>query len=1785
MSILQKIKDWFTGKSSNTSTKKATRISNYGGGGSRAVRYSTTSRARDLYQAQEDLEEKRRKEREQKAKERTAALAEISKRTDDLSAGKAVSYAGSGVKRAIKKIEAKSTPDLKVQQAQKSREDARAQLKKIADDRAALNKATNNRYNTEQEEARERLLARQRIRSGEMASDPTVARVSFEQHPIANLVGRQVAQGASFGLANPIINKLEGDRFNEEEELYRRQREEHPWISGGAELAGGLLGFGLTGGMSKDIAGGAVNTVGKALGKGGTAELAEGATAKLLKSKFTKGIINGLAEKEAARAVEAGVLKEVSKEALEDISKNIAQRLVNAVGEDMAINMTTGAIADVTNSLAESESLGDFIKNMGINAGMNLGLGGLLTVAPALRTSKGLINRTVRDDTRELLKNLNLSTADDTIEDAIGDAVARNADEVAPPRLEEAETAPPPLEEVEEEVKASASVEDKRAERDRLQKEYSAKKKELQKEYDKWERGEPTKYTPYQLEEEAINVLDPLKDRIDELDRELGTQAQPRKTRSDKGVSKKKAEPPKPKEAVVKEQPKPRTYEDVDLNRYIKKSDRPLVEARRSELEAERMKLEATGNKADEGRIMELSAEIARIDKGLSYKQGQKARVNTAKLAEQQAQEAAEQAKRENIHAKVEAGVNAPTPEPTAQNATASTRDKVTSEVKKGNKLDSEFEDVRGRLNNLVRSKTADEYGARQGAEIAEQIASNKEKERLVNEGKDLIKSLNDGGMRADQVGSSTLFYRRLNKKGQDELREAGYKRALTDTDAVYNKLKSKLDADDTFTLNDIADMLGVRRVFAERGVQIPEDVERTLTRVTAESLTDFGQGLKVASLMLRDTPEFKMKLIKKDFNRFVERVCNGSNLDDIKRSLDANHGESGWLDKQIKALSEIKDEKAFKEKYVELTKEIFRNSEPTLWDIVNLVRHSFMLSALKTGENNILGNISQLAMYSLADKLTIAGEHLMSKTAAGKGMRRTTALLERDSDLRKLAGELRNGSMGKALDNSKVYAKEGRYKDDELAKLFNENVKEHVDEAMGNSKYGFESDKGASYVYDNGGKLKRIVHKGASGFSKGVGFMLNEPDSWFVEKSYRLALAKYLQANGVTTAKQFADNPTLVREASEHAMDVALENTYKKMNRVTTVLENVRQKGYRKDAKWYQRLAQLGLDAELPYLKVPTNLVVNNFKYSPAGLLKSGIDATSAMRRGDTEALNKAVAEMSKGLTGTGLALVGFLLNCDDQTDDDSWGFIAKARDELKEYGVRDNSLKIGDKNLNISNMGIGTVQFLIGARFAEEMNENGGAPASILDVPEALLGAFNTTFDAISDMSLLDNALGIFDAVSNKGDYDIAPSERIQSLGLKMAGDYIGQFTPAPLRAIARGTAQADLDTNVKKGDTSKFGREIERNVNNIVSSIPVANEKFLAHKVDRHGNLINEKKNAGDKLKSVAQNFADPFNTKTVRIPDADKVELKVKDENGQPYMPKHFDENRTFKADIGKGDFKETYDLTRKEREQAARSVKESGGDMAHNVVYTRRAWFGDSHGDRAKQILRECPTDEEKAREYLYNTPEFKALSDDDKREFMDDIYDREKGRGRTSNKSVYVDIKGGDEGDFNFLNDLTKGEQNKYASYGLEDRGISKGVFAEAIQAIHDAEHEFKDGKNVDTINGKINTIAGIKSLGLSAEENIAIYEAVRGNRRWKDWDGVSGATSGYRRYGRGYRRWHRRGGSSKKAKVPAPKTIKASSLKSGEALVSKKSSSSAKSTLPELKRVKAKIDLPTVRK
>ena len=1158
------------------------------------------------------------------------------------------------------------------------------------------------------------------------------------------------------------------------------------------------------------------------------------------------------------------------------------------------------------------------------------------------------------------------------------------------------------------------------------------------------------------------------------------------------------------------------------------------------------------------------------------------------------------------------------------QTAKSKVEQTAKEEAEQATKDDFTQPQMRGRyehLNEGLKKATDEKVGVRKGTILAEERASAEERKRIIKEsGAEIQQAIKDAIDNAVHGGDFT--YKVFTQGQRDDLFFDSYNaiRNSNSVSQVVEEIEEKLfkvlresetnpwAATEQITLKDLTDMLAVEQLYKDNGLKLPPEYEEIMTRLINLQGTQYGQGQRGRYMLLREhSPRFRETMIKKDVAKYIDNVFGSDRLESISRSLDANHGEKGWLEKEINRIADYNETfkdlpleeriKAANEAYKQLEKEILLNTKMSIWDVINLYRHTGMLSAIATGGRNILGNASQFIMRELSDKMLYLEEQAIKNGKHGADFTPTTVLRYKGKDSAKLANHFTNGAVGKLTKLDDKYF--NQFADPEYAKKMTDVINEAVGDMMNIEKYETNAQKGAKYVAQTAGEkaIKGLAWLPRKA-TKAVNFMLNEPDSWAVEARFRKGLMRYLEANGITDTATLEGKDKILKQAIEHAKEQALEDTYKKANRVTTVLENVRRAGLKHDDNVWKNLAKKGamisLDAELPYLKVPINVGINTVKYSPINIVKSLVDINTAARRGDVKALSKGAEELAKGFTGTALATLGFLLNCDEQESEDSSGFIAKAKDELKEYGIKDYSLKLGDNVYDISNIGQGATQFLMGARAAEIVNENGGAPKGFLDNVDLVRECFGASIDSISEMGILDNALGVIDAFGNDGDYEKGLSERVGDAATNIGWDYAGQFIPQPLRGVARGTTSADLDTGVRKSDTTPTKKRIEYNKNKLVSAIPYVNEhgikaigyEGLPHKVDTHGNLVNERKTNKEKLNAVINNTMNPVRKTKVHIPEADKIEMSVTDEDGNPYKTKGFDPKREYKAKIGTGDNREVIELTGKEREQVARAAKHSGKDGAASLI--KKGMFGDRLGDRAQEVLKNIPEDEEKAREYIFSTPEWKNASNEQRKKWLDAWYGEGtsgKGVKRTTNAEAYINVAGNSEGDFRFQNDLTSSYQDKYEDTGLSQYGIDKGTWADIVQSCQDSNHKWNEEsqKNQDTINSAKKTKAGLLAVeGLTTEQRIAAYQVIRGKRNgfgWNDWDGVSGGGSGY--YRRGYYHYGH-GGKGKKAKVPTPKKVSASSLKKGEALVSKSGRSSSKATVPTLARVEAKIDLPT---
>ena len=1676
----------------------------------------------------------------------------------------------------------------------------------------------------------------------------------MENHPKIESFMTGLGSGATFGVsdvAGAALNSkfVDKEQAKELNETYEKNKKT------GYEITGMLMG-------SVPSFGGIAKPAQQLLGRGAAKvapKLAANATEKVAAKVASGKFVQRAATKAATRAAERGLVEGVTKEVTDAFAKNIARRIVTGVEKDIAINMTGGLLMDTSYAIKESgnpfENPEEFAKNYARNRALSYTLGAGLTIAPELRVGRALPVRaankfrhaltgkgystTLRPEFADVAKGIGKNGVGDSAEGIIKAALASDSDEAV-----EAVTKVEPPKPMGKSTMADVTAE--------------GEAKTLAKQADK---------------EVANQETDALVDSIVREEAEGARQVEPpKKVESPKKVKDPRTALAELRASIDNARKEQDEIVDEIIGEYgdinpdwskLTAEEREALRAKKmriQELQAEEKalieelrKIPAPPPKAAEPdvatEIRNLSDEKIALQNNIEAKYGESAPSDINMTAPEKEVYETQMKRLEDVSSELEAKRESLRPKTVAEEAEEATAKAETTAVKtepptkaeaepkvKPPKKEGEAKSVAvdadaaetestkawrenyrkvdelyDQYNASVRKATEGEVGARKGIKTVNKLSSDKYRKGMLETMSGELKELEKNSL---SVFNSDYTYNVATDKARLELIEKRLPIVMDDVGGTVKRLETKLDPDELVSPKDLADAICLKSYFKEElGIEFPAELETLYNRVILKQQTQNAQGLRAGHLMLMEhDPDFRAMCIRKDFAKFRDAICGADNWKDIERSMDARNHKGYFkerLDEIIDLSGKAGKETEYEQKYLALQRDIFRNTKPSVWDVINFYRHSFMLMGLHTMANNILGNGIQGIMHSMADTLDVLAERGLERHYGKGNIRRTTEFLK-TADERKLAGQLTTGFAGKV---SGKISKGGyeRFKDPKFAKFaeaFDKLVDTNVPRIMGDNKWGMRTEIGADYVPQN---LREQVRKGfakvGGGLNKAVGFGLNEPDNVFVERHFRTSLLKYLKANGIDSAEKLAENPALVRDAVEHAELIARENTYKQRNRIVEALERWRAKGYRKGKGWKgigQKMVTLGLDARAPYLKVPVNMTANGLQYSPVGLLKDVGNAASAWRSIRQNGINefnsaelvKAVHGMSKGLTGMGIMLMGFLACCDEaeQLEDDSWGFIARANKDLKEYGVRDSSFKWGNANYSLANMGMGAMQWNMGALLAEDMNERGGAPASLLNNIDLLTDAFSAVFDTIQDHTLVENGVNFIEEIAAEKNEDgkINLGRGIGNALTQTVFDYFGQLIPSPVRAIARGSTEGDLDTGVKGGEgTTPTSRNLHRGVNNLISNVPVLNEKKLPHKVDSHGNLVNARPTTGDKVGAVVRNYADPFKKRTINIPEADKFELKTKDEKGEGYKPRKFDENRTYQASIGKGQFKETIDLTGKEREQAARSVKKSGHEMGDAVVYAKRGWFGDSHGERAQQILAEIPEDEEEAREYLYSTPEVQNLNSEERREFMDTLYyggkghEHTRGRDRTSNHAVYVDIHGGDEGDFKFLNDLNKSKQEKYAEYNLEAAGVTKGEYADAVEAMEWASHKYKDGNNVDTITSKGAMVEGILSLGLEREKNIAIYNAMRGKRKWKDWDGVSSAGyGGYRRGRRGWRRYHRHGGSSK---VGVNKTApKVTGLKAGVALTPKSSRATSKRATsaqytPQLQRVQAKIDLP----
>ena len=152
--------------------------------------------------------------------------------------------------------------------------------------------------------------------------------------------------------------------------------------------------------------------------------------------------------------------------------------------------------------------------------------------------------------------------------------------------------------------------------------------------------------------------------------------------------------------------------------------------------------------------------------------------------------------------------------------------------------------------------------------------------------------------------------------------------------------------------------------------------------------------------------------------------------------------------------------------------------------------------------------------------------------------------------------------------------------------------------------------------------------------------------DVWFSQPHYAAALASYCKANDIPAA-QIVKGGSAMDKARTYAIKEAQKATYRDINGLSNLFS--RRFNEQGDYGWVGKAANTVMEGILPFRKTPANILARGLEYSPLGLLKSlTIDIAKANKAASADKpmlVAQAIDNAAAGLTGTGLAVLGFLL------------------------------------------------------------------------------------------------------------------------------------------------------------------------------------------------------------------------------------------------------------------------------------------------------------------------------------------------------------------------------------------------------------------------------------------------------------------------------------------------------------------------------------------------------------
>ena len=387
----------------------------------------------------------------------------------------------------------------------------------------------------------------------------------------------------------------------------------------------------------------------------------------------------------------------------------------------------------------------------------------------------------------------------------------------------------------------------------------------------------------------------------------------------------------------------------------------------------------------------------------------------------------------------------------------------------------------------------------------------------------------------------------------------------------------------------------------------------------------------------------------------------------------------------------------------------------------------------------------------------------------------------------------------------------------------------------------------GGSYRFESDIESREQIFKSKilEAIRKANGNALEAEDAFFLKNAYIDSLSQYLRANDIDPANITPEQQT---KAENYAQKEAWKATYRDASKVASALEKFSRTN---------KATKLFMEAFIPFRKTPINVLSRGIEYSPVGLVKGIVDISANVKSGKVDA-STAIDELASGLTGTGIAALGYwlasmgLLSGGDDENDKAQNFAelqGKKNYALDIGEIADYfGLNIGDINYTIDWAAPTSLPLFVGVELYNALETGEFDTDDAGRLFSATLDTITKTADPMIGLSMLQNLETVI-----SGNYDGNAFSGL--IGEAVVG-YILQAFPTLGSQIAQ-TIDGTRRNAYFKDPNSKIPEELQIPLNRIIQKIPGLSQK-LPERVDEWGRTEKQSDNIAMR---VFENFVSP------------------------------------------------------------------------------------------------------------------------------------------------------------------------------------------------------------------------------------------------------------------------------------------------------------------------------------